>query len=306
MTFERPLFRQDTQDIGTLAPYMGISLGCHLVLAVCMILLSGFNGCERNSFSSRVISVDLVSGLPGAPPGGGPPAAPRMSQPEPQPPAPAKKAENVPEPKAPKPVQAPPTPQAPAAIPMAPAKPTNKVKTALKEKTFNPAQNLDKAIARLEKKVEQKKEDAPESTDSINQALSRLRQAEENSHQSVTVSGSVGGGGGPGLGGPAGGGSNKELEAIDIYKLEIRYHILKNWVFSSQLVGADQELKTVIGIKIDADGTITDTWFDRKSGNEYYDDSAYKAVLKSNPLPRLPDGFRSYTVGLEFTPSDMY
>ena len=59
MTFERPLFRQDTQDIGA--------------LALCMILVSGFNGCERHDFSSRVINVDLVSGLPGAPPGGGPP-----------------------------------------------------------------------------------------------------------------------------------------------------------------------------------------------------------------------------------------
>jgi colicin import membrane protein len=298
MNFQRSLLRQDIQDVGSLAPYMGISLGCHVLLVVGMILLSGFNGCERRSLSSQVISVDLVS-LPGLPPGGGPPAAPAMSQPEASPPAPAKKTEKVPEPKAP------PAPPAPAAIPMAPAKPTDKVKTALKEKTFNPAPNLEKAIARLEKKVDkQEPSDSREVNDSVAQAVARLRQAEVNSRQSVTVSGGVGSG--PGLGGPSGGGSNKELEAIDIYKLEIRYHILKNWVFSSQLAGDEKELKTVIGIEIDADGTITDTWFDRKSGNEYYDDSAYKAVMKSNPLPRLPEGFRSYTVGLEFTPSDMY
>ncbi len=298
MNFERSLLRQGTQDIGSLAPYMGISLGCHLIIMVCMIMVSGFNGCERRSFSSQVINVDLVS-LPGLPPGGGPPAPPRMSQPEEKPPAPAKKAVNVPSPKAPVPV----APVEPAAIPMAKAKPTDKVKTALKEKTFNPGQSVEKAIARLEKKVDQKETtDSRETTDSVSQAIARLREAEQNSRQSVTVSG--GQGSGPGLGG-GGGGSQKELEAIDIYKLELRYHILKNWVFSSQLAGTEEELKTVIGISIEADGRITDTWFDHRSGNEYYDDSAHKAVLKSDPLPRLPEGFKSYTVGLEFTPSDL-
>ena len=115
----------------------------------------------------------------------------------------------------------------------------------------------------------------------------------------------VSGGGGGVSGGRPGGRSAKELEAIEIYKLEIRYHILRNWVFSSQLARTEDPLKAVIGITIAADGRITDTWFDRRSGNDYFDNSAYKAVLKSNPLPKLPEGFKDYTVGLAFTPSDL-
>lgn len=282
MDFERSLLRQDTSETGSFAAYMGISLGCHVILMVFLIVVSGFSGCERRAFSSQVIDVDLVS--LGETPGGGGPPEPQLSRPadkQPKEPVPAatEKAVSVPPPEA---------------VSMAEKKPTDKVKKALKEKTFNSQQSVDSAIARLEKKVAQQT-----SADDASRASSR----ELDKRQTVSVSG--GGGSGGGGSGAGGGRSRQELEAIDIYKLEIRYHILKNWVFSSQLAGTDEGLKTIIGITIAADGRITDTWYDRKSGNEYFDDSAHKAVLKSNPLPRLPEGYNNYTVGLEFTPSDL-
>jgi colicin import membrane protein len=51
-------------------------------------------------------------------------------------------------------------------------------------------------------------------------------------------------------------------------------------------------------------GQIQDIWFDRPSGNRYLDESARRAILKSNPLPPHPkDLGRPYvTVGLRFTP----
>lgn len=283
MDFERSLTRQDIFEGGKFSTYMTISLGCHIIIMAFMIVTSGFSGCERRSFSSQVIDVDLMSDMPAA---GGGAAEPRLSQPEESPPA-----SPAPQAPAPKVVSTPP----PAVTAVAMEKSTNKVKKALKEKTFNPGQSVENAVARLEKQVDQQ---AP--SDSVAQAIARLRQAEQDRQQSVTVSG------GPGVGGGSPGGrSGKELEAIEIYKLEVRYHILKNWAFSSQLAGNEESLKTVIGITIAADGHITKTWFDRRSGNEYYDDSAYKAVLKSDPLPGLPGGYRYYTVGLEFTPSDL-
>ena len=46
-------------------------------------------------------------------------------------------------------------------------------------------------------------------------------------------------------------------------------------------------------------------WFKDRSGNSYLDDSAYRAVMKSNPLPPLPRGYNAYTVALVFTPSGL-
>lgn len=262
--------------------YMGISFGLHVIILACLIMASGFNGCERRLPASRVIDVDLVS-LPDLPDSGGSPVVKtNRSKPEDAAPPPVKKAVSISQRKA---------------TPMQTSKAVTKVKTSLKEKTFNPGDSIENAIARLENKVDQK---AP--SDSLNNALSRLKQAEQENRQSVTVSGSGDGGV---SGGRSGGRSAKELEAIEIYKLEIRYHVLRNWVFSSQLAKTEAPLKAVIGISIAADGRITDTWFDRRSGNDYFDDSAQKAVIKSNPLPKLPEGFENYTVGLEFTPSDL-
>jgi len=55
-------------------------------------------------------------------------------------------------------------------------------------------------------------------------------------------------------------------------------------------------------VKIMKDGKIRDIWFERRSGNAYFDDSAFKAVKKSDPLPPLPQGFSEpfYKVGFRF------
>jgi colicin import membrane protein len=55
------------------------------------------------------------------------------------------------------------------------------------------------------------------------------------------------------------------------------------------------------------DGEVRDVWFEKKSGNAYFDDSAFKAVKKANPLPQLPKGYLRpfYNLGLIFTPSGL-
>ena len=44
-------------------------------------------------------------------------------------------------------------------------------------------------------------------------------------------------------------------------------------------------MEVVLSITIKADGTITSLSFEKKSGNIYLDDSAFRAVKKSSPLP---------------------
>jgi colicin import membrane protein len=66
-------------------------------------------------------------------------------------------------------------------------------------------------------------------------------------------------------------------------------------------------LEAVLAIKILRNGEIEDIWFDKKSGNVYLDDSAYKALVKSNPLPPLPNDYMRpyYKIGLRFGPKGL-
>jgi colicin import membrane protein len=88
---------------------------------------------------------------------------------------------------------------------------------------------------------------------------------------------------------------------------EIQYQIQKNWAFSQQLAGDNTQLEAILAIKILRNGEIEDIWFDKKSGNTYLDESAYKAIVKSNPLPALPKDYMQsfYEIGLRFGPKGL-
>ena len=78
----------------------------------------------------------------------------------------------------------------------------------------------------------------------------------------------------------------------------------QNWAFSQQLGQLGKELRAVVIIKVGRNGKIMDVWFETRSGNAYLDESAYRAVKKSDPLPPLPQSYaRPYVeIGLNFTP----
>ncbi|MCK5205362.1 MAG: TonB C-terminal domain-containing protein, partial [Desulfobacterales bacterium] len=123
-------------------------------------------------------------------------------------------------------------------------------------------------------------------------------------------SGGASGKAGGGRAGPIGAfgtGGARVQESILIYQAEIQYQIQKNWAFSRQLAGENTELEAVLAIKILRNGEIEDIWFDKKSGNAYLDDSAYKALVKSNPLPALPKDYMrpDYKIGLRFGPKGL-
>jgi TonB family protein len=61
-------------------------------------------------------------------------------------------------------------------------------------------------------------------------------------------------------------------------------------------------LVTVVAIRIAEDGEIEQSWIEERSGNEYYDQSALRAIRKANPLPPLPKDLRGkpLEVGINF------
>jgi colicin import membrane protein len=284
----------------------GVSFLFHLAIIAALIFTPEFGSGPR--FRAGVVNVSLVSLPSPGPDSGGPAAA--VAKPEPvKKKPPQKPAVKVPEPKPvpkpkPKPKPVPVVKKPPKAVSLAPKK--KKAKKSLKKKTLNREKIINSAIERIEKKVEKTK------SDSVAAAIDRLkRQVGEAESQAAKGSGeptsSAGAGGRPGPVGSPGTGGIRVQESILIYQAEIQYKIQKNWAFSQQLAGENTQLEAVIAIKILRNGEIEDIWFDKKSGNAYLDDSAYKALVKSNPLPPLPKDYMrpDYKIGLRFGPKGL-
>lgn len=208
---------------------------------------------------------------------------------QPKPPEPAKVLESV-KPKE-KPVQA---------VETRPEEVTDKrvslaprplqVKRSLKQKTYNASRVIRSAIARIEK-------EAPKSRPRpVLQAIDKLKEEVE-SHGGVVIRGGM----------ARSGVSRKTVELLDIYNAEIWHRIQKNWAFSEEMVRGRTNLEATIIVKIMRKGEIRDIWFEKRSGNNYFDDSVFKAVKKSDPLPPLPEGYFGpfYDVGFRFNLSEL-
>jgi TonB family protein len=144
--------------------------------------------------------------------------------------------------------------------------------------------SLEVARKNLEKKIGDQNKNA------IAEALSRLEKKKQDrgtTKQKGKVSAGVG---------------EKGYKPIDRYKMVLGSEIEQNWVFNDILAGLDQNLEVRILIKILKSGEIRDIIYETKSGNRYLDESAKKAIKKTNPLPPLPPGMRSYDVVVIFTP----
>jgi len=257
-----------------------VSLFCHLLFFVILIFAPGY-ATDRNP-SLSVINVSLVT-LPSQS------NAPLPAEVKPQTEVEKidKKA-TIPSKTIPKPDQ-----KSPESISLKPK--TKKVKESLKKKTFEADKVVKSAINRIEKDVEKSR------PDQVEKAIARLKdQVEKAGPPNLSKPQDTKGSGPPG--GNATGGK-KDLELMDIYMIEIQYRIQKNWSFNEQLAGGQTDLEAWPAIKIMPNGEIKDIWFDKRSGNSYFDEQAKKAILKSNPLPPLPKGYwRPYfDIGFHFT-----
>ncbi len=168
-----------------------------------------------------------------------------------------------------------------------PGKPEPEVKKSLKKESINTKKVLENAV----KQIENQSESAPPPT--LANRLDKLKQEVKTDTRGLAY----------GTGSQAGGGRySAGLTPIQIYQAEVSIRLKNNWVFSEKLAGATEGLESRLIIKILPDGNITDIWFEKRSGNEYLDNSAYKTIMKSNPLPPLPPGLSYYHLVLGFTP----
>ncbi|MFH2047193.1 MAG: TonB family protein [Pseudomonadota bacterium] len=285
----------------TVALTFGVSFACHAVLIGVLFFLPGYSRPMFNPFPSA-INVSLVSlpaGRPG-PPAGKPAAKKSAAIVEKkvvkQVPAKVEKPKEISKPavKAVKKVQEKPVKKVSKAISLKP-------KTSPKKKVDS-TELIKNAVKDMEKKVEGSR------SASVNAAISKIRNQIDSADQ-VKGSGSQTGaikGAIPGISGGSGG-SNLPIGIFDIYKAEIFYTIQQNWAYSEQIGGRGLDEMAVLVIKIMRNGEISDIRFESRSKNRYLDESAYRAIQKSNPLPPLPEGYSRpyYEVGLRFGTSGL-
>ena len=167
------------------------------------------------------------------------------------------------------------------------------------------------ALDKIQKRVTGREELAKGSTTSSSQG------SIGSSSRSSTGSGpgvgtGAGSGTGTGTGGsPAGspwgspfGGSSALQSKLDEYYSTIWERIKKEWTLPGDLTKGKAELETIIILVIERDGKIQKSWFEKRSGNALYDQSAMRAIKKADPLPPIPKEFsdNTFEIGIRFYP----
>lgn len=163
------------------------------------------------------------------------------------------------------------------------------------------SKELDATIARIKEKVSKEKSSTGE--EEIARTLSEIR-------EKITIRGE-----GRSLNTKAGTPHNLLSSSIytpasyqmNLYLTAIWEKIRNSWHFSESFSEGKRGLETIIAIKINRKGEIVDINFEKRSGNHYLDESAMRAIKKSNPFPPLPEWLRDeyLEIGIRFKPSDL-
>lgn len=272
---------QDRDTVRIWVGMTGLSILCHILFFSGVLFLPELQFARP--FIPSAVEVDLVSlapvgvkGVPVRPAKQPEQLKPTKTVKESEPAKPPQASETKVEETSEKPVSVAPRPL--------------QVKRSLKKKTYNASKAIKSAIAKIEK-------EAPESRPRpVLEAIGKLKDEVE-SHGEVVMRAGI----------ATGVVSKKTLDLLDIYNAEIWHRIQKNWAFSKEMARGRTDLEATIIVKIMKKGEIRDVWFEKRSGNAYFDDSASKAVKKSDPLPPLPEGYLDpyYEVGIRFNLSEL-
>ena len=95
--------------------------------------------------------------------------------------------------------------------------------------------------------------------------------------------------------------------AVDAVNFEFTYYLIalrnkigKNWSAPAGVSRGKEPPRVVVFFRIGRDGRVTDSKLEETSGIPFFDQSALRAVLISDPLPPLPMGFDEDELGVHF------
>jgi colicin import membrane protein len=176
-------------------------------------------------------------------------------------------------------------------------------------------QSLEKALEKIKKKVDQDKnlersfhqlENKVKNQETLGQTLARLERKQskvEKTGGSPPGRGEGGEGAITAAGQPGSGGVGMQFQ---IYHAALRSRIKKNWFLPEGLL-KKTDISADVLVRIAQNGRIEETRFERKSGNDSFDQEVVRTLKKSEPLPPLPEGYprNSYDVVLTFHSRDL-
>lgn len=242
------------QDDVKWSPVIILSVVFHLAIFSSILFIPDTYSARR-SFDGMVYEVNLVE-MPGGGAktvGGAPPKPEAVAKPE----APAKRIEEPPK-----------REEKPVVI----AKKTlEKEAPAVEKPKESPADLLNKALSKIEKKVK--------TEEHLDKALANLENKTGSRERGTGQPGGAGGGG------PPGGTGNR------IYEMQVYSLIRSNWYYPPDLSSAKNPEATVV-IMVKSDGTILKSQLEKRSSDVLFDESVMKAIERSNPLPPFPEGYR--------------
>jgi len=102
------------------------------------------------------------------------------------------------------------------------------------------------------------------------------------------------------LGTGAAGGGTGQAFPFDWYLSLVEGHISRNWNPTQLGFGGQAQRGCVVHFVIQENGAITESTVEESSGVALYDREALRAVTAANPLPPLPRGFGSHSLGVSF------
>jgi len=100
--------------------------------------------------------------------------------------------------------------------------------------------------------------------------------------------------------------SGLEFKLEEYYNRVVESKIKEEWTIPENLRKEKElvDLETIIIIIIERNGKIQKWWFEKKSGNALYDQSAMRAIKKAEPLPTIPKELNKEMLefGIRFRP----
>ena len=170
---------------------------------------------------------------------------------------------------------------------------------AARPKPAEPAKEDKKT---LKKQEERKKTQAKDSKSDSKGSGAKKASGESDSGLHSLVKGS----GGPGGGGVGVPGFSSQLQ-LDIENFEFSYYLLavrnkvsSNWSPPAGIGTQTTRARTVVYFRILRNGKVGDVRTEAQSGIGLFDQSALRAVLRSEPFPPLPGGFPGASLGVHF------
>jgi colicin import membrane protein len=280
-----------------------ISIGLHvIVMALAMLAPSLF---DRQPRLPEIYTVNLFTATEVAEPAARPAAKPAARQLEPETKKPAVSIQ-------------PSKPEVAPAVKTSIAKPVSlqPLKEKVKLGKTKEEEELDKAklsqvVQRLKTSAAQK--ETREAADAAaKDAVSKLADALKTSPAITTGTAAKAAGQSTsttqstGISGPRGTGIEPDFY-MKQYLSTVYQKIHEHWVLPD-LQNWNNSLEAVLVITIRKDGVVTNSFFERKSDNIYFNQFVLKALKDASPLPPFPGQLKENTfeIGLRFKPGELY